>query len=51
MRLDAVIYAVGFFYDRILSGPDYDFIIINIAQIRSFCRFGPFWPAAPQNVL
>ena len=33
MRLDAVIYAVGFVYDRILSGPHYDFIIINITQI------------------
>ena len=30
---DAPIYAVGFVYDRILSGPDYDFIIINMTQI------------------
>jgi hypothetical protein len=33
MRLGALIYVVGFVYNRILSGPDYDFIIINIAQI------------------
>ena len=33
MRLDVVIYAVSFVYDRIISGPDYDFIIINIAKI------------------
>ena len=33
MRLDALIYAVGFVYDTILFGPDYDFIIINMAQI------------------
>ena len=33
MRLDALMYAAGFVYDRILSGPDYDFIIINMTQI------------------
>ena len=33
MRLDALIYAAGFVYDRILSCPNYDFIIINMTQI------------------
>ena len=46
MRPEAVIYVVGFVSDRILSGPDYDFIIINIAQIIIIVNM-PKWGVAP----